>query len=54
MALPFRDLFADQAWPAGFSYRAELFSTAEELRFSELFKTLPLKPFAFHGYQTGG
>jgi alkylated DNA repair dioxygenase AlkB len=34
----------------GFSYREDLFTTAQERDFIRIFQSLPFKPFEFHGY----
>lgn len=36
--------------PAGFAYRAEAFSAAEQSDWVQRLETLPFKPFEFHGY----
>jgi alkylated DNA repair dioxygenase AlkB len=38
------------AMPAGFVYRPDLFSEADERRYVAQFESLPFKPFEFHGY----
>jgi alkylated DNA repair dioxygenase AlkB len=45
------DLFAGEGGPpAGFVYRADVISPAEELALVERFGTLPFQPFEFHGH----
>jgi alkylated DNA repair dioxygenase AlkB len=45
------DLFgSDDQLPAGFGYRENILSAAEESEAVGRFKMLPFKPFEFHGY----
>src|SRR5436190_17937709 len=39
-----------RAWPAGFAYRPDSFSAAEERTWLQALQALPFKPFEFHGY----
>jgi alkylated DNA repair dioxygenase AlkB len=45
------ELFAaERPRPAGFDYRDDVLSPAEEKSFAERFADLPFKPFEFHGF----
>jgi alkylated DNA repair dioxygenase AlkB len=45
------DLFTPEpTQPAGFHYREEMMTAAEEAALVEQFRTLPSKPFDFHGH----
>jgi alkylated DNA repair dioxygenase AlkB len=45
------DLFApSRKFPAGFAYRVDVISPAEEQAMIERFEELPFKPFEFHGF----
>jgi alkylated DNA repair dioxygenase AlkB len=45
------DLFAvERSFPVGFAYRDDLIAAAEERTLLETLKSLPFKPFEFHGF----
>jgi alkylated DNA repair dioxygenase AlkB len=45
------ELFAaEPRQPAGFAYRDDIITAAEEAALAEQFAALPFKPFEFHGY----